>query len=63
MFGIEQRRGAAVIGREVSEALALEEAVASAEPRAIESGADNIRVFDARGIELGVYPVRARPDA
>jgi len=57
MFGIEHRKGVSVIGRETSMAGTLAHAVVLARSRALKLGADNIRVRDEEGNELGVFPI------
>jgi hypothetical protein len=58
MFGVEYRRGTSTGPKETSLAPTLEAALSSAQTRAAGHGADNIRITDAEGKEIGVYPVR-----
>ena len=57
MFGIEHRRGLAVVQHEMCTHDHVEDALASAKKRAPKYGADNIRILDAQGREIGIYLV------
>jgi hypothetical protein len=57
MFGIEHRKGKSVVQHEVSSDDELEDALFSARARALKYGADNIRMLDCEGREIGVYRV------
>ena len=57
MFGLEYRRGTAAGPKEVSDARDIETALATAQANAAKYRADNIRITDAEGREIGVYPV------
>jgi hypothetical protein len=57
MRGIEYRKGTSTGPKETSIGRTLEEELASARTRARQHGADNIRVTDAAGKEIGVFPV------
>jgi hypothetical protein len=63
MFGIEHRRGQTVIQHEMCADDQLEDALASAMSRAPKYGADNIRMLDSEGRELGVYRVPGPTEA
>ena len=57
MFGVEYRRGMSACAKDVSAALDIEAALASAQQSAAEHRADNIVITDPEGCEIGVYPV------
>jgi hypothetical protein len=63
MFGIEHLRGESVVARETSMAGSLEMAVQAARSRALMMGADHIRVSDAEGNEIGIFPIPSSDDA
>ena len=63
MFGIEHRKGQSVVQHEVSAADDLDDVLFSAKARALTYGADNIRVMDAEGREIGIYRVEGRTEA
>jgi hypothetical protein len=56
MFNVEYRKGGSIGSKEVSMAVNVEEALSSARSRAAEHGADNIRISDMEGREIGVFP-------
>ena len=58
MFAIEHLKGSRIVERSTSQAESLDTAIASAQERAKAVGADNIRVSNAAGKEIGVFPVR-----
>ena len=57
MLGIEYCRGEAIIDQETSAAPVVAAAYGKAIQRARKLGADKVRFIDARGLEIGVYPV------
>ena len=63
MFGIEHLQKRAVIQRDRSEAELLEDAIERACVRGLTFGADEVRILDAEGREIGVYPVEGQQDA
>jgi hypothetical protein len=63
MFAIEHLQNHVVIQRDRSEADRLEDAVARACCRAQVFGADEVRILDAEGREIGVWPVEGQQDA
>jgi hypothetical protein len=63
MFAIEHLQRRAVILQDRSEAERLEDAIHRACLRAAVYGADEVRIFDAEGQEIGVYPVEGQQDA
>lgn len=63
MFAIEHRQGRSVVERDESEADRLEDAVDEAMIRALIFGADNVRILDPEGREVGVWPVEGQIDA
>jgi hypothetical protein len=63
MFAIEHLQKRAVILRDRSEAELLEDAIHRACQRALVFGADEVRILDLEGREIGVYPVEGQQDA
>ena len=57
MLGIEYCKGESIIEREKSPAPVVAAAYAKAIQHARKVGADKVRFRDARGLEIGVYPV------
>jgi hypothetical protein len=57
MLSIEYCKGEDIIERETSAAPVVGAAYSKAIMRARKLGADKVRFFDARGLEIGVYPV------
>jgi hypothetical protein len=57
MYGIEHRQGFRVVQHEMSADDELEDALFAARSRAPKYGADNIRMLDSEGREIGVYLV------
>jgi hypothetical protein len=58
MFAIEHLKGSHIVERSTSDADNLDAAIAAAQDKAKALGADNIRVSNAAGKEIGVFPVR-----
>jgi hypothetical protein len=58
MFAIEHRKGSRVVERSTTGADNIDAAIASAQRRAKALAADNIRVFNAVGKAVGVFPIR-----
>jgi hypothetical protein len=57
MLGIEYCQGESIIERETSAAPVVAAAYGKAIQHARKVGADKVRFRDARGLEIGVYPV------
>jgi hypothetical protein len=57
MLSIEYCKGESIIERETSVAPVVAAAYGKAIQHARKVGADRVRFFDARGLEIGVYPV------
>ena len=62
MFGLEYYKGQSVIERETSMATVLAAAYAGAIRHARKLGADTVKVSNAEGDEIAVYPVPGAPD-
>jgi hypothetical protein len=58
MFAIEHRKGRLVVERSTTSADNLDAALAWAQARAKALAADNIRVLNAVGMAIGVFPIR-----
>jgi hypothetical protein len=63
MFAIEHLQKRVVIQHDRSEAERVEDAIHRACVRAQVFGADEVRILDAEGREIGVYPVEGQQDA
>jgi len=58
MIEIEYRKGTTIIERETSPESRWPDVVGPARRKGFPLGADNIRLCDESGREIGVYPVR-----
>jgi hypothetical protein len=58
MFAIEHRKGSQVVERSTTAADNLDTVIAGAQERAKTLAADNIRVLNAVGKAVGVFPIR-----
>ena len=57
MFKVEYLKGDTVLHRRTSPASRIDLALADERPDALRRGAENLRVFDSEGNEIGVFPV------
>lgn len=63
MFVIEHLQRRVVIEHDRSEAEQIEDAIQRACSRALVFGADEVRILDDGGREIGVFPVEGQQDA
>lgn len=59
MFGVEHRKGDSVLQRETSMMAGLADLIAAASDRARPLGADNLKISNARGEVIGIYPLNS----
>ncbi len=57
VFKIEYLKGETVIRRRTSTAPRVDLALEAERPEALRRGAENLRLFDSEGNEIGVFPV------
>ena len=62
MFYVEFRKGLAVVGRQTSPENTIPQVVVTARARGLAVGADDIRITDVDGNEVGVFPMLGGDD-